>query len=85
MYVSLFCFVVTKSADTEEEPSSLSLARSSSNEGEPSLEDILAGHLKEDPVLYGVSQMLSILKQHVTKPKVKYVPYIHVICGFLHI
>jgi hypothetical protein len=72
MYVC--CYVsVTKSAESEEEKqqASSSLLRSSSNDGEPSLEDMLAGNAKEDPVLIGVSQMLSILKQHVTKPKVK--------------
>lgn len=66
---------MNKSADSEEE-SSLAGAthlRSSSQDKESSVDDLLAGHVKEDPVLYGVSQMLSILKQHVTKPKVKYV------------
>ena len=73
-YVSFHVNAVAKGADDEEDvPPSSSVTRSSSGDVEPSLEDILAGNLKEDPVLYGVSQMLSILKQHVTKPKVKYV------------
>ena len=52
---------------------SLALPRSNSTniDGDTSIDDILSGNSKEDPVLYGVSQMLSILKQHVTKPKAK--------------
>lgn len=35
------------------------------------LSSALSSEERGDPVLIGVSQMLSILKQHVTKPKLK--------------
>ena len=49
-----------------------SLISSGSMNIEEDPDDMLNSSLhEEDPVLQGVSQMLSILKQHVTKPKVK--------------
>mmetsp|Transcript_24437 Transcript_24437/g.41392 ORF Transcript_24437/g.41392 Transcript_24437/m.41392 type:complete len:503 (+) Transcript_24437:199-1707(+) len=67
---------LTRNSESEETPTALTAVHSTNpaTGGDPTLDDIMSGSLKEDPVLYGVSQMLSILKQHVTKPKVKHPP-----------
>ena len=71
----IYCInaAVTRSSESEEASAALTTVRSTNpnTSGDPTLDDMLSGRLNEDPVLYGVSQMLSILKQHVAKPKVK--------------